>query len=270
MVRAGTLRKRWRYVGVYCDELMLCAARVAVGPLRQTFWAVLDRGSGELSERTRHLLPGARGEVWSETPDGARWRIGSRREGVSTRIEGEGISARIDFGKGAWGESVCPADGAYVWTRKRVAPVRVDLRLADGRAWNRSAYAIEDESAGYHPRRTHWRWSAGVGVAVGGEPIGWNLVEGVNDPPLGSERSIWIAGEVSEPPPVRFDGLEQVAFTGGERLHFAPEAERRADENKLILRSRYRQPFGTFTGELPGGVEIAEAYGVMEEHEALW
>ncbi|MGI8727281.1 MAG: DUF2804 domain-containing protein [Solirubrobacterales bacterium] len=264
------MRKRWRYVGVYCDELMLCAARVTVGPFGQTFWAVLDRSSGELIERTRTLLPASRGEVWSETTAGEPWRIGSRREGVVTRVEAEGVRARIEFGAGAWGEAVCPAAGAYVWTRKRVAPVRIELRLADGRSWERDAYAIEDESAGYHPRRTHWRWSAGVGTSADGEAIGWNLVEGVNDPPRGSERSLWIAGEVSEPAPVHFDGLDAVAFTGGEQLRFDAEAERRADENKLLIRSSYRQPFGTFTGELPGGVEIAEAYGVMEEHEALW
>ena len=36
------------------------------------------------------------------------------------------------------------------------------------------------------------------------------------------------------------------------------------------MRSRYRQPFGTFEGELPGGFRLAEGYGVMEEHDVLW
>ena len=40
--------------------------------------------------------------------------------------------------------------------------------------------------------------------------------------------------------------------------------------NLLVMRSRYRQPFGTFTGTLPGGIELAEGYGVMEEHDVLW
>ena len=34
--------------------------------------------------------------------------------------------------------------------------------------------------------------------------------------------------------------------------------------------SRYRQPFGTFAGELPGGLELAEGYGVMEDHDVHW
>jgi hypothetical protein len=36
------------------------------------------------------------------------------------------------------------------------------------------------------------------------------------------------------------------------------------------MRSYYRQPFGTFTGELPGGLRLADGYGVMEEHEVWW
>ena len=34
--------------------------------------------------------------------------------------------------------------------------------------------------------------------------------------------------------------------------------------------SDYRQPFGTFTGTLGGGVELAEGFGVMERHTARW
>ena len=64
--RAGVWRKRWRYVAAFCDELMLCAARVGIGPLGQTFWAIWDREATELHERTRTLLPIARGEVWTE------------------------------------------------------------------------------------------------------------------------------------------------------------------------------------------------------------
>lgn len=270
LAAAGTLRKRWRYVGVFCEELMLCAARVRIGPFGQTFWAILDRKRGELVQRTRKSFPGLTEQVRSEAPDGSPWRIGSNRPGAVTTIRSREVRARIEFGEGRWGESVCPAESSYVWTRKRMAPVRVTVELADGRRWARDAYAIEDESAGFHPRRTHWRWSAGVGTTTSGEPIGWNLVEGVNDPPERSERSIWVGGEVSEPGPVSFDGLEVVRFSDGHQLSFSSEAERRAEENLLLIRSRYRQPFGTFTGQLEGGIEVGEAYGVMEEHEALW
>ena len=40
--------------------------------------------------------------------------------------------------------------------------------------------------------------------------------------------------------------------------------------NLLLMRSRYRQPFGTFSGMLPGGIELAQGYGVMEAHDVHW
>ena len=40
---AGTWRKRWRYVGAFGEQVMLCAATVRIGPFGQTFWAILDR-----------------------------------------------------------------------------------------------------------------------------------------------------------------------------------------------------------------------------------
>ena len=38
----------------------------------------------------------------------------------------------------------------------------------------------------------------------------------------------------------------------------------------LLARSDYVQPFGTFSGTLPGGAELARGYGVMEDHRARW
>src|SRR5437660_1722488 len=52
--RRGTRAlKKWRYVGVYGPELMLCMGAVRIGPARQEFWAVWDRTGGRLHERTR-------------------------------------------------------------------------------------------------------------------------------------------------------------------------------------------------------------------------
>ena len=68
--RDGHWRKRWRYVGAFSDELLVCAARINVGPLGQTFWAIWDREERKLWERTKLLMPGARGDVLTEGRDG--------------------------------------------------------------------------------------------------------------------------------------------------------------------------------------------------------
>jgi uncharacterized protein DUF2804 len=228
----------WRYVAVFAEELMLCAASIRIGPLRQSFWAVWDREARALSERTTlgaagvHLEPGR------------------------LRVAVAGIDVVLSEEPGI--ETVCPAGEAYAWTRKQGGiPVRgtVAGRTIDGRA-------IVDDTAAYYPRRTSWQWCAGIGRSVEGREVAWNLVAGVNDPPENSERTVWIDGEPREIPPVRFgDGLG---------LRFHEEAVRSREENLVVIRSRYRQPFGTFSGVLPDGTELAEGYGVMEDHDAVW
>jgi hypothetical protein len=37
----------------------------------------------------------------------------------------------------------------------------------------------------------------------------------------------------------------------------------------MLIRSRYRQPFGSFSGSLDG-IELESGLGVMEFHEARW
>jgi Protein of unknown function (DUF2804) len=279
----GNWRKRWRYLSAFSDEVMLCAARVGVGPFGQTFWAVWDREARELTERTRMIIPMlARGEVWTEhspdenepgqvewAPDGGKLRVrieAPERKGDARTRAFLGVESA-----GPWAEAVCATgegDG-WVWTRKRPVVVDVDVRFGDRRI-RCQARGIEDESCGYHPHQTVWDWSAGVGTTVDGRAIAWNLVSGVNDPPERSERAIWVGGAVSEPSPVTFEGLEAINFGDGARLVCNAEAERSRTESKPIVSYSYRQPFGTFKGTLPGGLELSSGFGVMEHHDANW
>jgi hypothetical protein len=130
---------------------------------------------------------------------------------------------------------------------------------------------VVDDTAGYHQRRTAWRWCAGVGRLVDSRIVGWNLVTGVNDAPEGSERAIWVGGKAFEPGPVEIAAdLSSVSFSEGGALTFDAWAERADRTNLLVVRSDYRQPFGEFAGTLPGALALAEGRGVMEWHDARW
>jgi hypothetical protein len=118
---------------------------------------------------------------------------------------------------------------------------------------------------------TEWEWSAGVGELIDGRSVGWNLVRGVHDAPTASERTIWVDGAPVEAPPATFaDDLSVVTFPNGEGLSFKGEATRRRNDDLKLFRSDYVQPFGTFSGTLPGGLQLASGRGVMEHHAALW
>ena len=240
--------KAWRYVGVYGPELMLCVAAVRVGPARQAFWAVWDRQAQQLRERTTL----GRGPV--------------RLEHGSARVLDRDVQLELRLEESAGVESVCRADGSYAWTRKQGGVRAYGRIVVDGRPRVFEAGAVIDDTAAYYARHTHWHWAAGVGVAQDGRAVAWNLVSGVNDPPRSSERTVWVDGEPHEVGPCSFaDDLR-----GVDSLRFEPEAVRERRENLLLVRSSYRQPFGSFSGELPGGIALAEGYGVMEEHDAWW
>jgi hypothetical protein len=131
--------------------------------------------------------------------------------------------------------------------------------------------AFIDDSAGYHDRHSEWKWSAGNGFTSDGRTVSWNLVTGVHDAPAQSERTLWLDGEPAEIGPVTFAAdLSSVSFAEGGALDFTEWAAREEDTNMLLMRSCYRQPFGTFSGTLPGGIALAEGYGVMEEHDVRW
>lgn len=255
----GRPLKRWRYVAAFSDELMLCAAVAFVGPARSSWWAVWDRRSGTLHERTR-IAPGP---ALVRFGDGGRVRVRDRG--------GVAIDLVVDEGGGV--ESLNRHGSQHVWTRKQAArPVSGRLRLRDGREIALDgARAIVDDTAGYHARDTEWWWSAGIGETADGAPVGWNVVAGVNDGPHGSERSVWVAGAAREVGPVRFaEDLSDVSFATGEQLRFEAEAVRARHDRLIVVESEYRQPFGRFTGTVPGAGSLVGGLGVMEHHRARW
>ena len=247
------LRKAWRYAGIFGEELMICAGVVRIGPARQAFWAVWDRGEGVLRERTR-LLP--RRQV---ALPGGRLVVRDRDMEVDLRLDPAGEPVAVTSAH----------RGAPIWTRK--APVRaVGTVRIGGRARPVDAPGLDDHSAGWHARHTAWRWAAGAGVDEGGRALVWNLVEGIHDAPSGSERRVWVDGVPREIGPVAFDpDLRGVAFAEGGALTFRAEAVRRRRDELGLVASDYEQPFGSFSGTLPG-LAVVGGRGVMERHRARW
>ncbi len=254
-VRGGRPLKRWRYVAAFSDELMLCAATAAVGPGRSSWWAIWDRRRGILAEHTRTIGP-------------ALVRFGA---GGRVRVADRGVTIDIAVDEGAAVECLNPHGAHYIWTRKQAArPVRGRVVIA-GRVLELDGLAIVDDTAGYHARKTEWWWSAGIGRDGAGGPVGWNVVTGVNDGPAGSERSIWSGGSAHEVGPVAFaEDLTAVSFAEGASLRFNSEAVRERSDRLIVVRSDYRQPFGSFSGSLPGVGPVGGGLGVMEHHIARW
>jgi Protein of unknown function (DUF2804) len=232
LLRRGRPLKRWRYVAVYGPQLMLCIGDARIAGIPQRWWAVA-------------------------LPDGRLFEgddLGAGVIDISLR-EGPGV------------EVLSPHGRSWIWTRKQAGiPVSGTVRV-DGREHRvEGPLGFVDESAGYHARRTTWRWSAGIGRARDGRALAWNLVEGVHDAPAASERTVWVEGDPHEVEPQAF--AADLSAVGD--LRFTEWCAREDHTNRLVMRSDYRQPFGSFSGSVPGGIELESGYGVMEWHDVRW
>jgi Protein of unknown function (DUF2804) len=247
IMRGGRPLKRWTWVGAFGPELMLCAARVRIGVLPVAWWAVWDRTSGRMIERS------------------ARGSGGVDVSPTHVRVRGRAVHVDLAIGDGTPVEVVSPHGAQEIWTRKRAGTTARGTVSVHGATRSVDLRSVVDESAGYHARHTAWRWSAGVGTAESGAAVAWNLVDGVHDGQP-SERAVWIDGEPHPVGPVTFaDDLSRV---GG--LTFTREAARARRENLLVIASDYEAPFGTFGGSLPVAGPLREGFGVMERHDVRW
>ncbi len=247
---------------------MACAALVQIGPARQSFWALHMREGGPMRGRTR-LLP-RRAEV--ELLPGRPAAGGNSALPGSLRVRDRSVALELSLDEDGGIEALCANGSEQVWTRKQAGvSARGTIAIDGGTPRTIEALAVIDDTSGYHARVTEWRWSAGVGEAPDGSALAWNLVSGVNDPPAGSERAVWVQGRAHEVGPVSFaEDLSRIDFADGSELCFSAEAERSRHDNLLVLSSDYRAPFGTFSGCLSGGIELARGMGVMEHHRARW
>jgi hypothetical protein len=250
LLRGGRPLKRWRYVGAYGPDVMLCVAVARIGPVPMAWYAVWDRDQRTLVDHTLrrtgaiHVEPGR------------------------VRVDDGPVAIDLSVGEDAGVETLSPHGDQYIWTRKHAVRGHGSVAVAD-RRHAIDAAGIVDESAGYHARHTSWMWTAGVGVAESGAAVAWNLVTGVHDDPEASERTVWVDGEPRHVGPVTFDDLDGVRGDGVQ-LAFSGEATRARVDNLLLFSSSYEQPFGTFSGELPGAGRLREGYGVMERHDVRW
>src|SRR5215210_381194 len=126
-LHAGRPLKRWRYLGVYRPDVMLCVGHARVAAVPQRWWAVA------LPDGT--LVEGSRGVELSA----GRARV----RGV--------LDLTLDAPPGV--EVVSPHGRSYIWTSKH-APVRVRGRVsAGGHTFDLDGDdGFVDESAGYHAR----------------------------------------------------------------------------------------------------------------------
>lgn len=292
-------RKRWIFAFAANEEAMIAAAVVEAGWFAAGFAWVLDRSLGTLAvDLSGAGLPGLNARV-NDLPDaGARGRF----SGIGLTIDLEqrdgrwelGIVARNGFraevllearGAPAPFALVTPVAGPGVRVTQKAAAMSATgtLVMGDRTLLLDGGTGGVDSTHGFLARETAWRWAFGTGRLPGGAPIAFNLAEGFGGVPEGDpgENALFRSWETSRLPPVTFtfDREQPLApwrvasADGAVDLAFSPAAQHREVKNFGVLRTRFSQLPGTFSGRLPGpggAVQVDGLPGVVEDHWALW
>lgn len=139
-----------------------------------------------------------------------------------------------------------------------------------------------DYTHGYLARHTAWRWGFVCGRLDDGTPFGINLVEGFNEARADvNENAVWLGHELFPVGRARFtwnpkdvlDPWRVVTTDGALDLAFKPLAAHRELRDLKLVKSRFEQPIGLWSGTLTLGGQsyrFEDAAGVAEDQDVLW
>jgi len=284
--RRGRVR-RWSYAAAAGDGIALGAAIVSLGMAGSAFaWVLTDDG---VHTWDRRLL--GRQAILGKLPsDGAAApalhtpdvRIDAHG-GINLHVrtdDGHTLRAVLEATPSTPVVCVTPTErGGWNVTEKEAGQVVRGTVTIDGQERPLIGHGWRDWTVGRQDRHTVWRWAAGAGTAADGRPAGVNVSTGMNAAGPGEDVA-WLDGrpiplEVTRLAPVSENALEGPWVVEGVnwRLSFTAAGVRAADENLLVVSSRYVQPIGHFQGTLPdgeGGTVEVSLMGVTEDHEATW
>lgn len=182
------------------------------------------------------------------------------------------VSLPVDKNRGMYSHKViCPAEGAFTLNG-------IDYSLEP----KRDTCALDEHKA-FYPRHTYWKWATFGIIGPDGKILGVQLTDNlIKNQDAWNENAIWSSGNVSLLGPVDFT-FDQKHYlepwkikdrAGRVDLNFVPEGAKSDYTNAVILKMRYLQPFGTFSGYLIDDLgvrhEISNAFGITEYHDAYY
>lgn len=283
--------KRWVYAAVTTDELWLSFAIVRTGYAATAFAFAYDLVGKRMLVDGTVIGPAPMAHVAGDfhgPGELARFAMGKTRLVMSRTAAGLDVHLRmrdleldatLDEGSGPPAVTAIAqvGEGLVNATEKRA------LLFVKGRARCGSReIALDGGVGGYDythgllPRHTKWRWAYAMGKTTGGDPFGFNVVAGFVGEP---ECAAFVGGEVVPiaEPRIELDVADPMrpwrVVGDGIDLAFAPGAAHAQATNLVLVKSRFIQPVGTFSGTMRirgRDVLLAGLPGVVEDQDVLW
>jgi len=193
---------------------------------------------------------------------------------IAIEIDVGSISGQIELhtDRGASHVASLPFAGDVgMYSHKGMFPASGHVAVNARRHELGEALALLDDHKGYYPYVMRWDWVTAA-KRRGGRAVGFNLTRNqCRDPERYNENCAWIDDRIGLLPRVMFEREHErqpnERWTIRDRdghvdLTFEPLVPGDVRVNALIVESRYRGPFGTFTGRLaPEGMDAIEVDG---------
>lgn len=296
--------KQWQHFVLLLPEALLTFAIVDSKYLRVSWCHFADHAGGLHFEHERKgplLDLGTASALWNDKTfvHAHRYRIDvdnclTRSEHrIRMLITGDGDKAPIEADLRCLHdlEAITPlvgvlpvGGGRAAYSHKVPLPMEGTVKVGDRllRATASDSFAILDVHKAHYPRHTWWNWATFAGRDEQDRAVALNLTSNVNrNDEHVSENGVWVDGKLEMLAPARFelephDPLSPWHLTtadGGVDLTFEPRGKRGEDLRLGVVRSVFQQPYGVFSGTIRaagGMVRVKDAWGVCEDHDAIW
>ena len=276
-------RKTWMYAGAFSERYFVGFAIADAGIVGTAFVYVFDSQTGKYVEE-KITVPFGFGSDFDPdlhtTWTLRKFSITPNGDDLIFAHQGKRIQLKMTVTENGQGSTtIAPAgDRPFHHSYKNLLlPTIVDV-IVDGEAIHcEGNIGGIDFSKGYPPRHTFWNWASLNAKTDNGIEFGINLVGDFNN---SIENALWVGGKViqlsqatfSYGRPVEKSIWEIKTLDGVISMKFTPQGVRGEDINAIFMSSRFKQPFGKFSGtiKIDGILHNFTAEGVVEEHFAKW
>lgn len=286
--------KEWHYTSLTTDRHFVSLAVAQLRYAGHVFAYFVDRERPEQMQRFDAVLPLGLGVRFapSSVEGATRFRRGRTRieleydDGWSARLFvplGEAIlRGRIHFQADETLALLHQLPGDRPAYTHKGAGLRATglLHLGGQRINADGGLVVLDWTRTLATRRTRWKWASFAWRRDDGATFGLNLSSDVYDDASGASREnvLWINGRMHLLGGVRFDlprnpGCEDwtIRSVHGDEvdLRFEPQGAHHQELDFGLVRDDFVQPYGIFRGRV-AGKSIDGAFGVVEDHDAIW
>lgn len=170
-----------------------------------------------------------------------------------------------------------------MYSHKGMFPIEGEITVAGTRhvVDVADSLALLDDHKGYYPYVMKWDWVTSATVDASGRARGFNLTRNqCRDPEEFNENCAWIGATIGRLPAVTFERVSPRApgehwlirdRDGRVDVRFTPTVAGDVKINAVVVESRYRGPFGTFSGKVePEGLAPFTVDGMFGMGEEFW